>query len=500
MWGRCKFLKSIAVIAILGSPAPTTFSQSKPVQSELVAMAGVRCQCGRWTCPDCQQQRLSQPCLPGQLSPQHDLPEIVVAPPNYRSPLGSPSTSGTEISPSDAGAPQQPRPPQTYNPADAGAAASASGSPAGPNASNLFASNVGGGGGGSFGSSLRGASTPEMMGDFFGPGAMPSIISNGYAYYDPDYPPTSGPVPPPSSYATPVPGGGYTLGRMKLGENSSPIPRDRIFFNYSHFTGVPLSTQPISVNRYTPGFEKTFIDGLCSFEMRTPFGTTLDNDIMASGPTSDNNFQFGNMFLTLKGVLLQHDNWVFSAGSSLLLPTAEDTRVIDPITTRELLRFDNKSTHIMPFIGGAYIPSERLFAQWIVQCDIDANGTPVKATDLTGTRKIGTLQDFTLLYTDVSLGYWVYKSGPGQRRAITGIAPLVEVHYNRSLNQADSISDPGYQINQVLADFDNVNMQTGLIFDIRNNSRLGFGYATPLGNSFDRVFDKEFRVTLNRYF
>lgn len=484
MWDRRKLLKSITVIALLGTAAPTAFSQPRPVQSEFVTVAGVRCQCERWTCPDCQQQRLIQPCPPGQLPSQYDHRGIEGVPPIYRSPLASPPSSGSESSTTDSAASQQPQPPQSFNPADAGSAASALSSPTGPDTSNLFASNVGGGGGGSFGSSLRGATTPEMMGDFFGPGAMPSIIDNdGYYYYE-----------------TAVPGAGYTLGRMKLGENSSPIPRDRIFFNYSHFTGVPLSTQPISVNRYTPGFEKTFIDGLCSLEVRTPFGSTLDNDIMASGPTSDNDFQFGNMFLTLKGVLLQHDNWLISAGSSLLLPTAEDTRVIDPVTTQELLRFDNKSTHIMPFIGGTYIPSERLFAQWIVQCDIDSNGTPVVATDQLGTRKVGTLQDFTLLYTDVSLGYWLYKSGPGQGQTITGIAPLVEVHYNRSLNQADSISDPVYQINQVIADFDNVNMQMGLIFDIRNNSRLGFGYATPLGNSFDRVFDKEFRVTFNRYF
>ncbi len=484
MWDQLKFLASIAMIALLGTTAPPAFSQSRPVQSELIAVAGVRCQCGRWTCPDCQQQRLVQPCPPGQLSPQYDDRGLETAPPTYRSPLGSLPSPNAANSMPDSAVRQPPQPPQSYNPTDAGPAASALTSPTGPDTSNLFASNVGGGGGGSFGSSLRGATTPEMMGDFFGPGAMPSIINRVDNY----------------SYETAIPGAGYTLGRMKLGENGSPIPRDRVFFNYSHFTGVPLSIQPISVNRYTPGFEKTFIDGLCSFEMRTPFGTTLDNDIMASGPTSDNDFQFGNMFLTLKGVLLQQDNWLISAGSSVLLPTADDTRVIDPVTSRELLRFDNKSTHIMPFIGGVYIPSQRLFAQWIVQCDIDANGTPVIATDQPGTRKIGTLQDFTLLYTDVSLGYWVYKSGPGQDRVIKGIAPLVEVHYNRSLNQADSISDPGYQINQVKADFDNVNMQTGLIFDIRNNSRLGLGYATPLGNSFDRVFDKEFRVTLNHYF
>ena len=41
----------------------------------------------------------------------------------------------------------------------------------------------------------------------------------------------------------------------------------------------------------------------------------------------------------------------------------------------------------MPFIGGAFIPNDRLFAQWMVQCDIDANGNPVIATDTTTAKK-----------------------------------------------------------------------------------------------------------------
>ena len=132
--------------------------------------------------------------------------------------------------------------------------------------------------------------------------------------------------------------------------------------------------------------------------------------------------------------------------------------------------------------------------------DVDANGNPVIATERSLQTKIGTLQDFTLLYTDLSIGYWLYQAPSSQRRIVTGIAPVAELHYNRALTKADSISDANNQINQVISDFDNINVQVGVTFNLRNNSRLGIGYATPLGNSFDRVFDKEFRVTLNRYF
>lgn len=480
MRGGLKLLKSLTMFAFLGVATPAALSQSVHEESQLAPVSGVRCQCGRWTCPACQQQQLCEPFVPGQMMPWSASPGNTVAPPAAgQSGIGSvpqPDSGGMF-----SGAPTQP---ENLNFSDQGGNNPSSSSPtAGPDASSLFAANLGAGAGGAFGSSLRGATTPEMMGDFFGPGAAPSVFSRNY-----------------DTYYTPVPSAGYSLGRMKLAENNSPIPRDRVFFNYSHFTGVPLASQPISVNRYSPGFEKTFLDGLCSFEMRTPFGSTLDNDILANGLTSDNQFQFGNLFLALKGVLIQHNNWLVTAGSSILLPTAADTRVIDPISREEFLRFDNKSTHIMPFIGGAYIPSDRLFAQWMVQCDIDANGNPVIATNNSQQTKIGTLQDFTLLYTDLSVGYWLYKAGYRQQKMVTGIAPIAELHYNRSLTTADSVSDGNNQINQVISDFDNVNIQVGLIFNIRNNSRLGFGYATPLGNSFDRVFDKEFRVTFNRYF
>lgn len=475
-----KVLKWLTMLALPWIALPAAVGQSQSEDSQIVRASGVRCQCGRWTCHDCQQQRLCEPCAPSQIAPRSNLPGRVIAPPAYPSTPGSTgSESDSGRSPSDMAT----SPDLRNVPDGASANPSLTQPDAGPNATNLFAANLGRGGGGGVDSSLLGATTPEMMGDFFGPGSGTSVFYRQY-----------------QEFTTPVPNAGYTLGRMKLAENSSPIPRDRIFFNYSYFSGVPLATQPISVNRYSPGFEKTFLDGLCSFEMRTPFGTSLDNDILANGLTSDNQFQFGNLFLTLKGVLIHRENWLVTAGSSFLLPTAADTRVIDPFTHHEFLRFDNKSTHIMPYIGGAFIPCERLFAQWMVQCDIDANGNPVIATENTVQSQIGTLQDFTLLYTDLSIGYWLYQATGSQRRTVTGIAPVAELHYNRALTAADSVSDANNQVNQVITDFDNINIQVGLIFNIHNNSRLGFGYATPLGNSTDRVFDKEFRATLNRYF
>lgn len=487
----------LTLLACLISGSPAALAQLPTATSEIATVAGWRCGCGRWTCPACQQQQLCDPNLQwgGPSAPAYvpmdstgqmdsagplDSSGQPMAPP-VQLPGTSPDLdSRAPLSP-DPGA--SPSPANDFNFSDAAQTPSLAAPAGGPNAASLFASNLGAGGGGGFGSSLSGASTPEMMGDFFGPGGVPSVFDRD-SY----------------TYSAVIPSAAYALGRMKMAENNSPIPRDRVFFNYSLFTGVPLAQNPITVNRFSPGFEKTFLDGLASFEVRTPFGTSLDNDVMANGLTSDTEFQFGNLFLALKGVLLQHNNWLLTGGTSVLVPTAQDTRVIDPISNAEFLRIENESTHIMPFLGGAYLPSDLWFAQWMVQCDIDANGNPVTTTNGTQRTHIGTLQDFTLLYTDISLGYWLYKSGYNGRQTITGIAPVAEVHYNRALNDADMVADANNVVSNTLTDFDNVNIQVGLIFNIHNNSRLGLGYATPLGNTHDRVFDNEFRVTFNRYF
>ncbi|MFM9058171.1 MAG: hypothetical protein ACKOSQ_03420, partial [Planctomycetaceae bacterium] len=64
---------------------------------------------------------------------------------------------------------------------------------------------------------------------------------------------------------------GANVGFVKLSENVSPLPRDRVYFNYSYFHNALIGDIRNDVNRFTPGFEKTFADGWTSIEVRTPF-------------------------------------------------------------------------------------------------------------------------------------------------------------------------------------------------------------------------------------
>ncbi|QDV25554.1 hypothetical protein [Aureliella helgolandensis] len=553
----------LAGMAWLASP-PLVQAQS-PVP-EVWRASATGCVCGRWTCPACQQRMLCPPQgsqLPyTPLRPQGPDEFGWGTPPSQDSnTLNSPYS----VVPPPAGSGVSPGSPSVGG-LDNQAAGSGLGGLDSIDTSNLFASNLAAGTAGGFGSSLRGATTPEMMGDFFGPGAMASIIAQTYAIDTDNVQPGGGGISileldgdmpandffstapaivhgdgsrtidldapnDPNDVARPagagytyqsghatqqdsgsnwvgsysygksilVPSGGYVLGRLKIAENFSPVPRDRVFFNYSLFNNVPLTTNGTSVNRFTPGFEKAFYDGLLSLEVRSPFGATLSSDILADGVTDTQHVEFGNMLFALKGLMMERKNWLLTSGLSVSVPTADDTRVLAGDGT-ELLRISNEAVHVMPFLGMLYTPSDKFFAQGLMQYDIDVNGNSVSVNNGTGLANIGSIHDMTFLYLDASLGYWLKNNPRDTTNIVTGIAPIMEFHLNRSLSNADTASDGITLVQNPVQEFDNLNILGGLILNIRNRSRLGFGYAVPLGNGSDRVFDSEARVTFNRYF
>ena len=174
----------------------------------------------------------------------------------------------------------------------------------------------------------------------------------------------------------PNPGAGGVVGRTKIAENTSPIPRDRLLFNYSLFDDVPLFGDGVNVHRFTPGFEKTFFHGLMSFEMKIPMATTLSSDIVADGVTNNAQGEFGNMALTWKTFLLQRETWAVTGGLMVAVPTAEDTRVLLSDGT-PLVVIRNRATHLGPFLGFLWTPNDRMFCQGFFQWDVEANPNPV---------------------------------------------------------------------------------------------------------------------------
>ncbi|MCA9071498.1 MAG: hypothetical protein KDA84_21370 [Planctomycetaceae bacterium] len=291
--------------------------------------------------------------------------------------------------------------------------------------------------------------------------------------------------------------GGFVVGRQKISENTSPMPRDRIFTNYSYFDNASLTARGVNVNRITPGFEKTFWDGNASFEARFPFATTLSPDIIADGVTSTDETEFGNFNMTLKVLTYKSEHFAWSNGLAMTLPTGDDMSV-SLANGFQVAEVENDSVHLLPFTGFLWVPDNRLFVQGYFQADFDCNGNQVYVSDGTG-RLIdgGIANDQTFVYADLGMGYWLYQDPTS--RGLSGFAPIAELHYNRSVQSADIIQAG----NVTLAGADDIQVLdtvVGATAKIGDRAFLTAAYAFPIGNSADKQFDGEARVTFNWFF
>ncbi len=302
-------------------------------------------------------------------------------------------------------------------------------------------------------------------------------------------------------YLVSVPSPTENVGRMKIAENTSPIPRDRLIFNYSYFDNTQLGPGGVNVSRYTLGFEKTFSQKTASIEFKMPLLTTFNSTQVHAAPPSMSHYEFGNISVTFKKMLLLRKTWGLSMGLQIATPTADDSRLNTKDGTT-LVRIDNQSVHLEPFVGGVWAPTERFFTQFFAQWDVDANGnqTLVNPTS-TGQNLVyaGRMQDPTYQYIDISAGYWLRRDRQCRRR-LTGVAALAELHWNRSLQSTDVITSDQFVIGSLKNDQEVFNLTLGCFFEFQKHTTVLVGYSTPLGGGNDQQFDGELRLLFNRRF
>ncbi len=276
--------------------------------------------------------------------------------------------------------------------------------------------------------------------------------------------------------------------RFKIAENVSPVPQDRVFFNYNHFENAlsDVNNANRSLDRFTFGFEKTFWDGNASLEARLPFASGL-NSSQTFGVADTQATELGNLALAFKTNLLSGCNWMLSGGTGISIPTGDDFEVS---TANALeLRVKNDAVHLSPFIGYLNQLNCNAFFQGFVQADFDLSGNDVYS----GARGFeGIIQDQNLLFIDASLGRWIHRScNPCDR--LTGVAAMAELHYTTTMNDADSVSEISNSFNRM----DILNASAALNFQFRHTS-LRVGGAAPLRNDEERLFDAEIIFQLNR--
>lgn len=289
----------------------------------------------------------------------------------------------------------------------------------------------------------------------------------------------------------------YRVGLLKVSENNSPLPRDRVYFNYNYFNNTPLSATGLSVNRFTPGFEKTFFGQRTSIDVRFPFASTLDPRISADG-TDATSTQFGNMTLVTKALLYRYQNLFLTGGLAFNLPTSRGINV-GLLDGTQLARINNQAVALQPYMAALWVPNDRFFTQiwYTLSLPTNGNSTYLNGT-FNGLQRAGVLTDQSLSFLDWQLGYWIYRS-PNPNAWITGVAPLAELHYNATISSPDNLSAGVITIGQFNS-YSMLNATAGVNIDLFGRMNLLLASVQPLLGGINRQFDWEFAALLNYRF
>jgi hypothetical protein len=229
-------------------------------------------------------------------------------------------------------------------------------------------------------------------------------------------------------------------GSYKIADNESPRPTDRVFVTYNYFDRVEGLN--LGLNREVIGFEKTFLDGDASFEVRLPFLQTSGGNNF----TALTNHEVGDMTLISKFAFINDETTgnVLSGGLALTVPSADHSVVlVDGKALRSVL--------CQPWLGWIY-NSGSFFAHGFTSLVVPTDS-----------------RDVTEFDNDVGIGYWIYSNPDGFLR---GIVPTFEGHLYTPLNHrnnADLIYAPNI-----------VTLTAGVNFVMARNSTLGCAIATPI--------------------
>jgi hypothetical protein len=309
-----------------------------------------------------------------------------------------------------------------------------------------------------------------------------------------------------------VPIGGGDRG-FKISENDSPIPRNRVFFDYNHFQNAieDANFNSRNLDRYSFGIEKTFFCGNCSVELRVPVLGGLDATQSLQPGSDIMGTELGNIPLVFKSILRRWDRAVLAGGFDVTFPTAGEAKLLDSNGNEQII-VSNDAFHISPYLGYLWEPNPCWFIQGFAQVDFNANGNAVftrqvpVVTGPTTMVKSGTYNDQNLLFMDLSVGRWVYRNPCA--KVLRGIAPAVELHYTTTLQDTDVVNgqylqsgrNPNQQVLNPLNRVDLLNLTAGLHFQFGGNSLLTVAAAAPLRINDDAEFDAELQVHFTRYF
>lgn len=234
----------------------------------------------------------------------------------------------------------------------------------------------------------------------------------------------------------------FSRSAYTIGDNESPRPQDRLFFNYNYFQNATGDGHTrLDINRETFGAEKALFDDRASIGMRIPVVQTSKSFSDEAGD------DLGDLSVILKYAFVndQATGRVLSTGLVITAPTGKAIQTIDG---------NVHSTLFQPFVGYATPIADRAFFQGF--------SSIIAATDS---------RDTTLWINTLSLGYWLYRSEEGGK-CLRSVAPTLEAQIATPLDHRDADSLIHYP--------DVLTMTTGVHLGLWHRSMLTVGASTPV--------------------
>jgi len=271
---------------------------------------------------------------------------------------------------------------------------------------------------------------------------------------------------------------------MKISEDQSPRPQDRIYFSFNYFQGVNDQVNqklqaPIGytqIFRYILGFEKTFMDGQGSVGIRAPLDSinATSNVPRQFGNFGGTSTAVDNMSVYAKYILLENrENGNLLSGGLAVTPPTGPGKFAGFNSFASIVN----TTSFQPFLG-YIVNSGRFYVHGFFAVDVPA-----------------TSQDVTLLYNDVGFGYFLIKPDPKSSLdpLISMVAPTFEVHVTDPLNHRGALNprDP-------VGMADIVDFTYGINIGIYSRTLLTLGIVTPVTSP--KPYDFEAMAFLNFYF
>lgn len=318
---------------------------------------------------------------------------------------------------------------------------------------------------------------------------------------------------------------------LKVADNNSPLPRDRVYYRFNYFKDAIRSEQqfeagglvdPVTVynarplRQHTIGLEKTFYDGLMSVEVRSAFAARETISTTTDFNLANNDYNLaaggvGNLFIATKVLLSENESSAWAAGLGVQVPTGRDAFVLvgtqdDPNRTlvADIL---NESVHLHPYVAKLSTPNQRWFSQMFFSMDIPVSRNTVVFTEFDNPPVSQQVTPPTLFNIDLSTGYWLFQDRC--RSCVTGMAALVELHSSTTLGDPEVASD--FRSNGVFDEitgaghgsfsgngFGVLNFTTGVHLLLGDQTNLRVGGVFPLSG--DRFFENELSVQCNRRF